>query len=116
MQFIRYVPLVKQHGGCVVVECPQTLLPLLATCPGIDQLVAYGSPAQERWMDRNLGPLDIPVGIGVGGVLNFPSGRVPRAPGWVRRLELEWFHRLVVQPWRWRRQAAAWRRATPDRW
>jgi N-acetylglucosaminyldiphosphoundecaprenol N-acetyl-beta-D-mannosaminyltransferase len=67
-------------------------------------LVAYGAPTQERWMHRNLGPLGIPVGIGVGGVLNFLSGRVPRAPGWVQRLELEWLHRLVVQPWRWRRQ------------
>jgi N-acetylglucosaminyldiphosphoundecaprenol N-acetyl-beta-D-mannosaminyltransferase len=67
-------------------------------------LVAYGAPAQERWMERNLGPLGIPVGIGVGGVLNFLSGQVPRAPGWMRRLELEWLHRLLVQPWRWRRQ------------
>jgi N-acetylglucosaminyldiphosphoundecaprenol N-acetyl-beta-D-mannosaminyltransferase len=67
-------------------------------------LVAYGAPAQERWMARNLGPLGIPVGIGVGGVLNFLSGRVPRAPGWMQRLELEWLHRLLVQPWRWRRQ------------
>jgi UDP-N-acetyl-D-mannosaminuronic acid transferase (WecB/TagA/CpsF family) len=22
----------------------------------------------------------------------------------MRRLELEWLHRLIVQPWRWRRQ------------
>ncbi len=69
-------------------------------------LVAYGAPAQELWMDRNLGPLGIPVGIGVGGVLNYLSGRAPRAPCWVRRLELEWLHRLVTQPWRWRRQLA----------
>jgi N-acetylglucosaminyldiphosphoundecaprenol N-acetyl-beta-D-mannosaminyltransferase len=67
-------------------------------------LVAYGGVTQECWMDRNLGALGIPVGIGVGGVLNFLSGRVPRAPAWVRRLELEWLHRLLVQPWRWRRQ------------
>ncbi len=67
-------------------------------------LVAYGAPAQERWLERNLGPLAIPIGIGVGGVLNFLSGEVPRAPAWMRRLELEWLHRLIVQPWRWRRQ------------
>jgi len=24
----------------------------------------------------------------------------------VRRLELEWLHRLATQPWRWRRQLA----------
>lgn len=69
-------------------------------------LVAYGAPAQEYWLDRNLGPLGIPVGIGVGGVFNFLAGRVPRAPRWMRRLELEWLHRLLVQPWRWRRQLA----------
>ena len=67
-------------------------------------LVAYGAGSQERWLDRSLGPLGIPVGIGVGGVLNFLSGEVPRAPTWMRRLELEWLHRLIVQPWRWKRQ------------
>ncbi|MCC7369858.1 MAG: WecB/TagA/CpsF family glycosyltransferase [Chloroflexi bacterium] len=67
-------------------------------------LVAYGAPTQERWLDRSLGPLGIPVGIGVGGVLNFLSGLVPRAPVWIQRLELEWLHRLAVQPWRWKRQ------------
>ena len=67
-------------------------------------LVAYGAPAQERWLERSLGPLSIPVGIGVGGVLNFLSGEVRRAPVWVRRLELEWLYRLIVQPWRWKRQ------------
>ena len=67
-------------------------------------LVAYGAPAQERWLTRSLGPLGIPVGIGVGGVFNFLSGQVPRAPLLMRRLELEWLHRLIVQPWRWKRQ------------
>ena len=57
-------------------------------------------------MDRNLAALDIPVGIGVGGVLNFLAGRAKRAPRWMRRMELEWLHRLITQPWRWRRQLA----------
>ena len=69
-------------------------------------LVAYGAPAQEFWLDRNLGPLGIPVGIGVGGVFDYLSGRAPRAPRWIRRLELEWLHRLLTQPRRWRRQLA----------
>jgi N-acetylglucosaminyldiphosphoundecaprenol N-acetyl-beta-D-mannosaminyltransferase len=68
-------------------------------------LVAYGAPNQERWLSRSLGPLGIPVGIGVGGVFNFLSGAIPRAPRWMQRLELEWLHRLIVQPSRWRRQA-----------
>ena len=69
-------------------------------------LVAYGAPKQELWLDRNLGALQIPVGIGVGGVFNYFSGVTPRAPRWVRRVHFEWLHRLVTQPWRWRRQLA----------
>lgn len=69
-------------------------------------LVAYGAPKQEHWLDRNLATLGIPVGIGVGGVFNYLAGDAPRAPLWVRRLHFEWLHRLVTQPWRWRRQLA----------
>ncbi|REK12412.1 MAG: tetratricopeptide repeat protein [Planctomycetota bacterium] len=44
LQFVRYVPLVKQRGGTVVVECQEPLLPILAGCEGIDQLVPIGTP------------------------------------------------------------------------
>jgi len=45
LHFIRYAPLVKQRGGKnVIVECRPQLLRLLAGVPGIDQLVAEGSP------------------------------------------------------------------------
>jgi tetratricopeptide (TPR) repeat protein len=43
-QFIRYAPLVKQHGGTVILECPTALGPLLASCMGIDRLIARGAP------------------------------------------------------------------------
>ena len=69
-------------------------------------LVAYGAPKQELWLDRNLAQLGIPVGIGVGGVFNYFAGTSPRAPAWVRRVHFEWLHRLLTQPWRWRRQLA----------
>src|SRR5581483_10098647 len=69
-------------------------------------LVAYGAPGQELWMARNVAALGVPVAIGVGGVLDFISGRVPRAPRWLRDLGLEWLFRLLVQPRRWRRQLA----------
>lgn len=69
-------------------------------------LVAYGGRAQEMWLARNQARLGIPCGMGVGGVFNFLSGRSKRAPLWIRQLELEWLHRLVTEPWRWRRQLA----------
>lgn len=43
IQFIRYAPMVAQQGGRVVVECPPTLMRLLQTCTGIDQLIPTGA-------------------------------------------------------------------------
>ncbi len=68
-------------------------------------LVAYGHPHQERWISRNRERLPVPVAIGVGGAFDFAAGRVRRAPGWMRRVHLEWLFRLVRQPWRARRMA-----------
>jgi N-acetylglucosaminyldiphosphoundecaprenol N-acetyl-beta-D-mannosaminyltransferase len=80
---------------------------LIAAAGRVDVLlVAYGAPKQEQWLDRNLAALGIPVGIGVGGVFNYLAGDAPRAPVWLRRLHVEWLHRLITQPWRWRRQLA----------
>jgi N-acetylglucosaminyldiphosphoundecaprenol N-acetyl-beta-D-mannosaminyltransferase len=67
-------------------------------------LVAFGAPRQDVWIRRNLSKLDAKVVIGVGGLLDFFSGRVPRAPRWVRRLGMEWCYRLYQEPQRlWRR-------------
>lgn len=68
-------------------------------------LVAYGAPAQELWIDRLRNRLGVAVAIGVGGTFDYLTGRVPRAPAWMRRAGLEWLHRLARQPWRLRRMA-----------
>ena len=69
-------------------------------------LVAFGAPAQEMWIARNLPRTGARLAMGVGGALDFIAGRVPRAPRWLRRVGFDWLYRLVRQPWRWRRQLA----------
>jgi N-acetylglucosaminyldiphosphoundecaprenol N-acetyl-beta-D-mannosaminyltransferase len=66
-------------------------------------LIAYGSPAQEIWFDRLRDGLGVSVGVGVGGAFDYLTGRVSRAPTWMRRAGLEWLARLARQPWRVRR-------------
>jgi N-acetylglucosaminyldiphosphoundecaprenol N-acetyl-beta-D-mannosaminyltransferase len=68
-------------------------------------LVAFGAPKQELWIARLKDRLDIAVGIGVGGAFDYLTGRVRRAPSWMRRAGLEWLFRLAHQPWRARRMA-----------
>jgi len=69
-------------------------------------LVAYGVPAEEKWIARNRERLGAPVMIGVGGSFDFVVGVTRRAPPWMRRAGLEWLYRLIREPWRWRRQLA----------
>ena len=67
-------------------------------------LVAMGVPHQELWIRRNLSKLGAKVAIGVGGLFDFYSGRIPRAPMWVREIGMEWFYRFSQEPSRlWKR-------------
>jgi N-acetylglucosaminyldiphosphoundecaprenol N-acetyl-beta-D-mannosaminyltransferase len=67
-------------------------------------LVALGAPKQERWIARNADAIPTArVLIGIGGTFDMWAGRLPRAPGAVRRFGLEWAWRLAHEPSRWRR-------------
>lgn len=67
-------------------------------------LVALGAPRQELWISRHAAQLGVPLMLGVGGLFDFYSGRIPRAPLWLRQLGLEWCWRLLQEPRRlWRR-------------
>jgi exopolysaccharide biosynthesis WecB/TagA/CpsF family protein len=91
-------------------------------------LVAMGVPVQDQWIERNRSRIKTPVMIGVGGLFDFASGQMPRAPKMFRRLGCEWIWRLAMEPRRmWRRYlignvvfmghaaTAAWREAHDQR-
>ncbi len=60
--------------------------------------VALGSPKQERLIARLREELPGAWWLGVGISFSFLCGEVPRAPRWMRRCGLEWFHRLISEP------------------
>ena len=67
-------------------------------------MVAMGAPQQERWIARNRARLNVSILMGVGGLFDFYSGRISRAPVWIREVGLEWVWRLLQEPGRmWRR-------------
>ena len=66
--------------------------------------VAFGVPSQDVWLARVRHRLHAPVVLGVGGLLDFVSGRIPRAPDWMRNTGTEWMYRLKCEPLRmWQR-------------
>ncbi len=66
--------------------------------------VAFGSPKQEFWIAKNLKRLPVRLAVGVGGAFDMISGKVLRAPRPVRDIGFEWLFRLIIQPWRIKRQ------------
>jgi N-acetylglucosaminyldiphosphoundecaprenol N-acetyl-beta-D-mannosaminyltransferase len=67
-------------------------------------LVAFGAPAQEKWIAAHMDATGVTVALGVGGLFDFYSGNVPRAPLWMRRAGLEWLYRFAQEPRRmWKR-------------
>ncbi|MDJ0555177.1 MAG: WecB/TagA/CpsF family glycosyltransferase [Microcoleaceae cyanobacterium MO_207.B10] len=67
-------------------------------------LVGMGTPLQEIWIDRHSSKLPGITCFGVGGLFDFISGKVPRAPYWIRKIGFEWLWRLMIEPKRlWKR-------------
>lgn len=60
--------------------------------------VALGSPKQERVIRHLRHDRPEAWWLGVGISFSFLSGEVTRAPRWMRRAGLEWFHRLCMEP------------------
>ena len=94
------------HAGSPALEEEDEIVRLIQRAKPDILFVAYGAPAQDKWSARNLERLGVPVAMGVGGAFDFISGRAKRAPRWLQRVGLEWLHRLLHEPWRWRRMLA----------
>lgn len=72
---------------------------------GADVLwIGMGHPKQEIFMWRNRSEIQVPVVAAVGAAFDFHAGRKKEAPAWMKRMGLQWLHRLMDEPTRlWRR-------------
>ncbi len=90
------------------VEGSLTQIPRLLSVARDDMVdilfVAFGQGKQERWIYRNRSKVNSFVFMGVGGSFDYIAGNVKRAPKWMRELGMEWLFRLIMQPWRIKRQ------------
>lgn len=65
--------------------------------------VCLGAPKQEKFMKAHQEELRVKLMIGLGGSLDSFAGTVKRAPKWMIACNLEWFYRLLKEPWRFKR-------------
>jgi N-acetylglucosaminyldiphosphoundecaprenol N-acetyl-beta-D-mannosaminyltransferase len=67
--------------------------------------VGLGCPKQEQWMADHRGKINA-VMLGVGAAFDFHAGTIKRAPKWMQKVGIEWFHRFLQEPRRlWKRYA-----------
>lgn len=62
--------------------------------------IALGAPKQEKWIDKYKNVLECRLAMGVGGGVDIYAGTAKRAPLIFQKLGLEWFYRLIKEPWR----------------
>jgi N-acetylglucosaminyldiphosphoundecaprenol N-acetyl-beta-D-mannosaminyltransferase len=84
-------------------DTPQVIAAVNQARPDV-LLVGFGVPRQELWLSKHRDQLHATVRMGVGGLFDYYSGRIPRAPQWLREIGLEWVWRLWQEPGRlWKR-------------
>lgn len=57
-----------------------------------------GAPKQELWSKQYAKQLNTKVILCVGATIDFLAGEKARAPMWVRKIGMEWLHRLMTEP------------------
>ncbi|EKD64610.1 MAG: hypothetical protein ACD_50C00338G0015 [uncultured bacterium] len=104
----------EKTAECLQKKHPKLKIAFVGEEWGIDSrrsnidilFVAFGAPKQETWISENLEKIPVRVAIGVGGSFDYIIGLVPRAPLFIRKIGFEWLFRLIIQPWRLKRQLA----------
>jgi exopolysaccharide biosynthesis WecB/TagA/CpsF family protein len=74
--------------------------------------VCFGTSKQEEWINANKNFLEengVKLATGMGGVVDFVSGEIKRAPGFFRVFGMEWLWRCLLEPFRIKKYAkSAW--------
>ena len=81
----------------------QTIIDTINTSGAAITFVGLGCPRQEVWAYEFKEALKMPV-LAVGAAFNFHAGQLAQAPPLLQRIGMEWFFRLIKEPFRlWKR-------------
>ncbi|XGV97289.1 MAG: tetratricopeptide repeat protein [Leptolyngbya sp. BL-A-14] len=93
IQFARYVPLVAQRGGRIVLECHAPLVNLFKQLPGVQAIVSYGSTPPPFDVHAPLMSLPHILGITLDTIpANIPYLQLPASPAPLLPLPLSSLH------------------------
>jgi N-acetylglucosaminyldiphosphoundecaprenol N-acetyl-beta-D-mannosaminyltransferase len=105
----------EQYPGLLIAGChhgyfkmgdDESIIKMIVDAKPDVLFVGLGGGRQEKWANRHLKELNVPLVMTVGGSMDVISGRKKRAPKWTRKICIEWLYRLLTEPHRWKRQLA----------
>ena len=76
----------------------ERILELIAIAEPDLLVIGLGAPKQELWVHKHLRQIPAKVAVCAGATIDFLAGEKHRAPKWMRRVGLEWFHRMITEP------------------
>lgn len=97
--------IVASHDGYFTIDEEEEVIDQIAESDPELILFALGVPKQEFIIDKWQHAFPRAVLIGVGGSFDVWAGTVKRAPVAFQRMHLEWLHRLISEPWRFKRMS-----------
>lgn len=96
-----HVQVVGTHDGYFSKQEESDVIKTIQRAKPDVLLVGMGSPYQEIWINNNLQQTGATVAVGVGGLFDYYSDTVKRAPHWIRKIGFEWLWRILREPRRW---------------
>jgi N-acetylglucosaminyldiphosphoundecaprenol N-acetyl-beta-D-mannosaminyltransferase len=60
--------------------------------------VGMTAPKQEKWVERHRDRINARIICTIGAAFDYYAGTVRQPPKWMRKLWLEWLHRIITQP------------------
>jgi N-acetylglucosaminyldiphosphoundecaprenol N-acetyl-beta-D-mannosaminyltransferase len=105
MQIIRRWP----HVRIVGVDSPplgfehdpaenERILARIAAARPDVLIIGFGAPKQELWVHRHAERIDAAAAVCAGATIDFLAGEKRRSPRWMRKVGLEWLHRVACEP------------------
>lgn len=94
------IKIVGYHNGYFDLENCDDIVEDIKIKKPYALFVAMGCPRQEIFIARNMKEFPCKIFMGVGGSFDVFAGKVNRAPEWMINLGIEWFYRVVKEPFR----------------
>lgn len=86
------------HHGYWADADEESIINLINASGASILFVGLGVPVQEKWIARLRGRLAAHIVLGVGGLFDYYSAAIPRAPSAIRAVGCEWVWRLAQEP------------------